>query len=190
VVIADGIFVDSFCLNNGVCRVQEKMQVKLRQVAMQGLGYGLHLSRKTPLVVQRKLWLGLLSHGLSEPLQDGDLDCLYNSWLQVKVLDLNISWFFTIEHGALAMQTALPADFENSKHCCVSGGLVDLMCLMNRQQDPDTLFFQRRLMLTGDTELGLEIRNVLDAIDIDELPGKLKRLMQWSTQLTSHVTSH
>ena len=64
------------------------------------------------------------------------------------------------------------------------------MCLMNRQQDPDTLFFQRRLMLTGDTELGLEIRNVLDAIDIDELPGKLKRLMQWSTQLTSHVASH
>lgn len=189
-VITDGVFVDSFCLNNGDYSVQEKIQETLRQVALKGLGYGLHLSHKAPLVAQRKLWLGMLSHCLSEPLQDGDLDCLYNSWLQVKVLDLNISWFFTIEHGALAMQTALPAGFENSKHCCVSGGLVDLMCLINRQQDPDALFFQRRLMLTGDTELGLEIRNVLDAIDIDELPGKLKRLMQWSTQLTSHVTYH
>jgi hypothetical protein len=33
------------------------------------------------------------------------------------------------------------------------------------QEDPDTLFFSRRLAMEGDTELGLLIKNTLDAID-------------------------
>ena len=34
-----------------------------------------------------------------------------------------------------------------------------------RREDPDTLFFTRRLVMTGDTELGLVVKNALDAID-------------------------
>lgn len=37
--------------------------------------------------------------------------------------------------------------------------------LLTRQEDPDTLFFNRRLDIQGDTELGLRIKNMLDAID-------------------------
>ena len=33
-----------------------------------------------------------------------------------------------------------------------------------RREDPDTLFFTRRLVMTGDTELGLVVKNALDAI--------------------------
>jgi len=32
-------------------------------------------------------------------------------------------------------------------------------------RDPDTLFFSRRLTIDGDTELGLLVKNALDAID-------------------------
>ena len=42
--------------------------------------------------------------------------------------------------------------------------LADYLALALRREDPDTLFFARRLVLEGDTALGLEIRNALDAL--------------------------
>ncbi|MCL2346290.1 MAG: SCP2 sterol-binding domain-containing protein [Desulfobulbus sp.] len=42
--------------------------------------------------------------------------------------------------------------------------------LLARQEDPDTLFFNRELEITGDTELGLMVKNMLDAIDWPRLP--------------------
>jgi predicted lipid carrier protein YhbT len=44
--------------------------------------------------------------------------------------------------------------------------------LMLRQEDPDTLFFNRRLLIEGDTELGLAMKNMLDGI---ELPAFLRQ---------------
>jgi predicted lipid carrier protein YhbT len=41
----------------------------------------------------------------------------------------------------------------------------DFLLLARRQEDPDTLFFSRRLALEGDTELGLLVKNTLDALD-------------------------
>jgi O2-independent ubiquinone biosynthesis accessory factor UbiT len=42
--------------------------------------------------------------------------------------------------------------------------LADYVALALRHEDPDTLFFTRRLVLEGDTALGLEIKNALDAM--------------------------
>jgi predicted lipid carrier protein YhbT len=42
--------------------------------------------------------------------------------------------------------------------------------MLTRQEDPDTLFFHRRLAIEGDTELGLLVKNLLDRI---ELPAAL-----------------
>ncbi|PJC12345.1 MAG: sterol-binding protein, partial [Comamonadaceae bacterium CG_4_9_14_0_8_um_filter_60_18] len=38
--------------------------------------------------------------------------------------------------------------------------------LARRQEDPDTLFFNRRLAMEGDTELGLLVKNTIDAIEL------------------------
>ena len=38
-----------------------------------------------------------------------------------------------------------------------------------REEDPDTLFFSRRLMMEGDTELGLVVKNTLDALELPVL---------------------
>lgn len=43
---------------------------------------------------------------------------------------------------------------------------ADLLLLATRRADPDTLFFDRRLMIEGDTETGLRLKNVLDAIEL------------------------
>lgn len=42
--------------------------------------------------------------------------------------------------------------------------------LLARQEDPDTLFFNRELEITGDTELGLIVKNMLDAVEWPSLP--------------------
>jgi O2-independent ubiquinone biosynthesis accessory factor UbiT len=49
----------------------------------------------------------------------------------------------------------------------------DFYRLARRLEDPDTLFFARRLAIEGDTELGLLVKNALDAIDWTRLPGPL-----------------
>lgn len=49
----------------------------------------------------------------------------------------------------------------------------DYLALALRREDPDTLFFTRRLVMTGDTELGLVVKNALDAIDWDRLKERL-----------------
>ena len=37
--------------------------------------------------------------------------------------------------------------------------------MVSRQEDPDTLFFNRTLSIEGDTELGLLVKNMLDALE-------------------------
>ncbi|STL79926.1 sterol-binding protein [Escherichia coli] len=39
-----------------------------------------------------------------------------------------------------------------------SADASDLLMIAARKQDPDTLFFQRRLVIEGDTELGLYVK--------------------------------
>ena len=42
---------------------------------------------------------------------------------------------------------------------------IDFMRMMMREEDPDTLFFNRKLQIEGDTELGLITKNLLDSVD-------------------------
>ena len=49
----------------------------------------------------------------------------------------------------------------------IQGALADFWLLATRAEDPDTLFFNRRLSLEGDTETGLYIKNLLDAWEFD-----------------------
>jgi len=47
----------------------------------------------------------------------------------------------------------------------ISASAYDYLQLAQRKVDPDSLFFSRRLVIEGDTELGLLIKNTLDAVD-------------------------
>ena len=49
----------------------------------------------------------------------------------------------------------------------ISGRLEDFWVLATRAEDPDTLFFNRRLAIEGETETGLYLKNLLDALDFD-----------------------
>jgi predicted lipid carrier protein YhbT len=56
----------------------------------------------------------------------------------------------------------------------ISARARDFIALMAREEDPDTLFFNRRLLMEGDTDLGLLVKNTLDGIDLPRFdPARL-----------------
>ncbi|PIF27926.1 putative lipid carrier protein YhbT [Acidovorax sp. 56] len=57
----------------------------------------------------------------------------------------------------------------NAPDLTISASAHDFVLLAQRQQDPDTLFFSRRLSMQGDTELGLVVKNALDALELPVL---------------------
>ena len=55
----------------------------------------------------------------------------------------------------------------------IRGGWREFLCLATRREDPDALFFQRRLVIEGDTELGLTVKNLLDSREEGLAQGRL-----------------
>ena len=62
-------------------------------------------------------------------------------------------------------------------------GATDLLLLASRLEDADTLFFQRRLEVTGDTELGLTARNLLDRLPWESVPLGVRILLHRGARL-------
>ena len=62
----------------------------------------------------------------------------------------------------------------------IAASLHDLWLLARREEDPDSLFFRRRLILEGDTELGLLLKNALDAFDLGAFDLFLRRVTRFS----------
>ena len=63
----------------------------------------------------------------------------------------------------------------------------DFYLMARRIEDPDTLFFNRRLKIEGDTELGLVVKNALDALDLQSLPAPLRALIERAGNMLSAV---
>jgi O2-independent ubiquinone biosynthesis accessory factor UbiT len=80
--------------------------------------------------------------------------------VRLSVLDAGIA--FDIAWRARGF---VPVHGAGAPDLTIAATLHDLRLLATRQEDPDTLFFSRRLVMEGDTELGLLIKNTLDAID-------------------------
>ena len=123
-------------------------------------------SRLPPMLIG-PLLAAAAGHALARPLAKGEFDFLEGRRIGIQVQDLGLAWTFGLREGRL--QSA-----EGDAEASVRGSLVDLLLLASRLEDADTLFFQRRLMLVGDTELGLEARNVLDRLDWSEVPLALR----------------
>ena len=94
--------------------------------------------------------------GLQDRLKD-----LEGKTLCIKVTDIPLTLGFTISHGRLHRSHSSHWDAR------ISGELADFWLLASRAEDPDTLFFNRRLNIEGSTEVGLYIKNLLDALDFD-----------------------
>jgi len=90
------------------------------------------------------------------------LDWLEGKRLCLSVADVGNALCFRIEDGRL-----LPDRSGHPWDVRIEGNLADFLLLATRAEDPDTLFFARRLSIEGDTEVGLYVKNLLDGLDFD-----------------------
>lgn len=132
----------------------------------------LPLTTKVPFLVQRLTLQQALNRWLAEPLRDGEFELLRGRWIRLQVRDLGLAWCLTLDG------TSLRVVREASAQVTISGNWREFLLLASRQEDPDTLFFRRRLVIEGDTDLGLGVKNLLDSLDPDLLPPWLWRNLE------------
>ena len=127
------------------------------------------LLRAVPSGVRARLLEAAIARVVAAPLSSGALDALQSRRLGIEVSDLGLRWVVELRDGCMRVCAG-----DTAAEATVRGSATDLLLLASRREDADTLFFQRRLDLTGDTELGLTARNLLDQLPWQDVPLALR----------------
>ncbi|AJX30890.1 ubiquinone anaerobic biosynthesis accessory factor UbiT [Burkholderia oklahomensis] len=134
------------------------------------------LLSKLPAYPGSLLLAGGINLVLRKHLPAETLALLENRPLRIQVKDAGIAFDFVCRRGAFS-----PLPGRGDVDLTIGATAYDFYLLSQRREDPDTLFFSRRLTMEGDTELGLLVKNSLDAIDLSVfaleqwLPARLFR---------------
>ena len=107
------------------------------------------------------LFASALNLALSGNLPEDVQQSLNGRKLRIRVTDARLSFDFRWDGKRFA--ACAP---QGEPDLTISASAQDFLLLARRQEDPDTLFFSRRLAMEGDTELGLLVKNTLDAIEL------------------------
>ncbi|OCG03252.1 ubiquinone anaerobic biosynthesis accessory factor UbiT [Gilliamella sp. wkB112] len=145
--------------------------------------FGLTL-RCVPFNLKKRAIEQLLQLQFKHSLEDGDLDFLENRWLKIEVTDLQLIWFVSLINNKLVVSREEIADVS------FIGNANDLIMIATRKQDPDTLFFQRRLIVEGDTELGLYVKNLMDSIELEAMPKFLRITLERLANIIESSPTH
>ncbi len=110
----------------------------------------------------------LLTLLLKRHLETGELDFLRGKTLAVRCGQIAMS--FRVSGRWIHLSPGRAADV------AIRGDPGDLIALATGRADADALFFQRRLVVTGDTELALRLRNVMESLPPPWPVALLRRL--------------
>jgi O2-independent ubiquinone biosynthesis accessory factor UbiT len=139
-------------------------------------------ARLVPPALERRLLAAALNRLLAEQAAEGEFDFLEGRYLAVEVSDMKLRRVFTAIDGQL-----LAASRRQAADAAIRGRAVEFLLLAARLEDPDTLFFQRRLEVTGDTALGLTVRNLLDRLPLEALPLPARILLNRAARFGKRV---
>jgi O2-independent ubiquinone biosynthesis accessory factor UbiT len=120
-----------------------------------------HGAQRLPLEI-------LLERAFQAGVSAGALDFLADRCLAIEIEDTGWRWPVTLDGGRLRV-----LERNREAQVTIRGRSVDFLAMAAKLEDPDTLFFQRRLVIEGDTELGLEAKNFLYGLDEEQLPAPL-----------------
>ena len=126
--------------------------------------------RVAPYFLQRPVLELVLNEVFKQQKADGDLSIFENRSLSVRFTDVDCHWRFGFDGNRL-----VALDLSDASDVVISGRLREFLLLISLNVDPDTLFFQRRLNIEGDTELGLFAKNLLDSMDWSGIPEPVVR---------------
>jgi predicted lipid carrier protein YhbT len=107
------------------------------------------------------LFVTALNLALAKNLAPDVTQMLAGKKMRLRVTDAQLTFDFEWLDGRFtACHNKAEADLT------ISASAHDFVLLARRQEDPDTLFFNRRLSMEGDTELGLLVKNTIDGIEL------------------------
>lgn len=91
------------------------------------------------------------------------LEYMEGKRLKLTINDTGNCWQFIIRENRLLddVKSRATADVH------IQGDLKTFLLLASGNEDPDSLFFSRHLSIEGNTEDGLYIKNLIDAMDFD-----------------------
>lgn len=108
------------------------------------------------------LFVLLLNLVLKDKLPEDIAEFIQGKQFRISVTDAKVDFNFI-----WAKSGFVPGRRNSVPDLTISANAQDFYRLSKREEDPDTLFFSRRLIMEGDTELGLVIKNTLDALDFN-----------------------
>jgi len=165
--------------------IEQKLPLRLKASLIDVMPKILRPSlRFVPFSAQKSLLIPALHSIFSEAIEDGDFEFLQDKWLKISIIDLQLDWWLSFDQNQLIMAAPNENIIEDVSF---SANGDDLVLIAGRKQDPDTLFFQRRLKIEGDTELGLEVKNLIDAIDVDQLPSSVHSLVDFGANFLQNT---
>ncbi len=156
-------------------RLAKKLTVHLPRVIK-------HLP-EPPFILQKTIGEKVLQNLMVEQIEMGEFDFLQDRWLQISINDMGLNFFLSFQNERLVLSNQI-----TQADVSFSGDSKEFILLASRSEDPDTLFFQRRLTIEGDTELGLYIKNSIDGIDFDNWPNWLNKMIKKVADLVSEET--
>jgi O2-independent ubiquinone biosynthesis accessory factor UbiT len=107
------------------------------------------------------LFVAALNLALTKHLPSDVRETLSGKKLRIRITDAQLGFDFEWRQGVFsACRNKAGADLT------IGASAHDFLLLAQRREDPDTLFFSRRLSMEGDTELGLLVKNTMDAIEL------------------------
>ncbi len=109
-----------------------------------------------------------LNYSLGKPLAAGSFDFLCGHAVSVVVSDADVGILLTCHQRRLCVLPSHGADTQ------IAAPALDLLRLVAGQIDADSLFFKQQLTIRGNVALGLEVKNTLDGIDRETLPGPVR----------------
>lgn len=107
-------------------------------------------------------------------IREGELDFLRDRVLLIQVRDAKMEYRIRFAGPA----GFVPGMAVQAPDLSIGGTLYDFLALVTRREDSDTLFFNRRVVMEGDTALGLELKNWLDGMDLEAASGLISPLLR------------
>ena len=118
------------------------------------------IGTKLPGKPPRFVLVSVLNTMLRKGLLPADMELFAGRKFEIEVLDAGIKVRFSADTEKFLddqLQRRPRSEAGRQRH--------RLHAHMMREEDPDTLFFNRKLQIEGDTELGLITKNLLDSVE-------------------------
>jgi len=122
------------------------------------------LGQRLPQLPPSLALIAALNLALGRLLPREPLTPLLGKRLAIRVSDAGLNLRFA--YGERGFH---PSFGPGAADLTISARARDFLALLTREEDADTLFFNRRLQMEGETELGLLVKNTLDAIELPRL---------------------